>query len=139
MTEFRLFISYRQHGEDGRFVRDVLVPRLDRENIRTFVDYREFDLGAALVNEMARGVEQSTHTLAVASPAYFASTFADFENVLAQHLGLEEASRRLIVAVREPCELPLRFRPFLYLDWTMPEKFESSFPRLLRALTRPRA
>jgi hypothetical protein len=131
---FAVFVSYRQSGADGAFVRDVLVPRLEGEGVRTFVDYREFEWGAALIDEMARGVEQSRYTLALASPAYFASTFADLENVLAQHLGLEEASRRLLVAEREKCDLPLRMRAFLYLDWTSPEKFDMSFPRLVQTL-----
>src|SRR5689334_5392281 len=110
---FDLFISYRQRSE-GPFVRDVLVPRLDAEGIRTLVDYRDFELGASLVAEMSRGVEQSRYTIAIVSRAYLESTFTDFENVLAQHLGLEEAARRLIVAVRENCDLPLRLRAFLY-------------------------
>lgn len=134
---FDLFISYRQEGGDGSFVRDVVVPRLDLEGIRTFVDYREFELGAALIDEMSRGVEQSRYTLAIVSPAYFKSTFTDFESVLAQHLGLEGSTRRLIVAVREKCDLPLRLRPFLYLDWTTLESFQAQFSRLLTTIGKP--
>ena len=85
---YDVFISYRQQDPDGAWVRGVLVERLRAAGLRVFVDYESFRLGAPLVLEMARGVEQSRYTLAVLSPAYLESNFTELENVLAEHLGL---------------------------------------------------
>ena len=62
--------------------------------------------------------EQSRYTLAILSPAYLASHFADLENVLAEYLGLEKSQRRLLVALREDCTPRLGMRARLWLDMT---------------------
>jgi len=46
-------------------------------------------LSEPVINEMERAVVQSRYTTAVLTPAYLSSNFADFENVIAQHVGLE--------------------------------------------------
>jgi hypothetical protein len=134
---FDLFISYRQSTE-GSFVLEDLVPKLDRAGLRTFVDVREFALGKALIDEMARGVESSQFTLVIATPSYLESTFTEFENILAQHLGLEQATTRLIVAERERCELPLRMRAFLYLDWATSDAYNAELGRLIAEVRKGR-
>jgi hypothetical protein len=55
---YDVFVSYRHAAPDGPWVRDVLVPRLRETGLRVFVDFDTFRLGAPLVLEMARGVEQ---------------------------------------------------------------------------------
>jgi hypothetical protein len=100
---YDVFVSYRHQDPDGSWVRGVLVERLHAAGLRVFVDYESFRLGAPLVLEMARGVEQSRYTLAVLSPAYLASNFGELENVLAEHLGLELSQRRLLAVRRVPC------------------------------------
>jgi hypothetical protein len=135
-ARFDLFVSYCQRDPDGSFVRDVLIPRLDQAGLRVFVDYREFQLGATLVQEMERGVAESRRTLAIASPVYLSSSWTEFEGVLAQHLGIEVKQVRLIVAKLQPCDLPLRLRSFLGLDWTTPALFERELPRLIEVLRR---
>jgi hypothetical protein len=103
--------------------------------VRVFVDYRQFRLGAPLVKEMERGVLQSAYTLLVATPAYFASSFTEFENLLCQHLGLENGQNRLLVIMREPCELALRLGYKLWLPMTSDEEVNENFPKLVDALT----
>ncbi len=80
----------------------------------------DFRLGAPLVVEMARAVEQSRYTLAVLSPAYLTSNFAELENVLAEHLGLEQghlppAGRHDRPAGRQPAPGPAHLPA-----WTWP-------------------
>ena len=59
---FDVFVSYRQREPDLSWVRKKLVPRLEAEGLRVFVDYKHFKLGAPLVLEMARGVETARYT-----------------------------------------------------------------------------
>jgi TIR domain len=134
---YDVFISYRQQDPDGRWVRGVLVERLRSAGLRVFIDYESFRLGAPLVLEMARGVEQSRYTLAVLSPAYLASNFTELEGVLAEQLGLELSQRRLVAVRRAPCAPRLGMRARLWLDMTSDEETEANMPRLIAALREP--
>jgi TIR domain len=136
-NSYDVFISYRQQDPDGAWVRGVLVERLRTAGLRVFVDYESFRLGASLVLEMARGVEQSRYTLAVLSPAYLESNFTELESVLAEHLGLELSQRRLLIVRRAPCEPRLGLRARLWLDMTNDDEVERNLPRLVAALREP--
>jgi hypothetical protein len=131
---FDVFISYRQRSPDREWVRGSLLSGLRAGGVRVFIDFEQFKLGEPLVGAMQRGVEQSAYALAVATPAYFASTYTEFENIMSQHLGLERATNHLLVIVREPCELPLRMRNRLWLPMTTEEEFALNLPRVVAAL-----
>jgi hypothetical protein len=134
---YDVFVSYRQQDPDGPWVRGVLVQRLRAAGLRVFIDYESFRLGAPLILEMARGVEQSRYTLAVLSPAYLQSNFTELESVLAEHLGLEMSQRRLLVVRRVPCRPRLGLRARLWLDMTNEEEVDRNLPRLITALRHP--
>jgi hypothetical protein len=131
---YDVFVSYRHHGPDQRWVRDRLVPRLGSEGLRVCLDVESFRLGAPLVLEMGRAVESSTYTLAVLTPTYLESTFTELENVLAEHLGLEERERRLIVVMREFTRPRLGMRARTWLDMTKDSTFEQDVATLCRQL-----
>ena len=135
--KYDVFISYRQQEPDRTWVRNVLSPRLADEGLKVFVDFRDFRLGAPVVTEMERGVEESRYTLAVITRRYFESGFTEFENVVSQHLGLEKSQLRLIILMREKCELSLRLRYRLWLEMKSDEELESNMPRLVEALRLP--
>jgi len=130
------FISYRHQEPDRAWVRSTLLPRLRAEGLKVCIDYESFRLGAPLVLEMARAVEQSRYTLAILSPAYLQSNFAELENVLAEHLGLEQSQRRLLVVRREACRPRLGIRARLMLDMTDDDQFEDAITRLVDELRR---
>ena len=134
---FDVFISYRHTEPDNSWVRKKLVPRLEAIRLRPFVDYKHFKLGAPLVLEMARGVESCRYTLAVLSPTYLESNFTELENVLAEHLGLENSERRLIAVVIEACKPRLGMRARLWLSMLTDEEFEANFEQLANALREP--
>jgi len=75
-------------------------------------------------------VEQSRYTLAVLSPAYLTSNFTELENVLAEHLGLEQSQRRLLAVIYQPCNPRLGIRARLMLDMTDADEFETNLARL---------
>jgi hypothetical protein len=128
--KYDVFISYRHQEPDLSWVRETLVPRLESEGLRVCVDHQDFGLGEFIVNEMPRAVEESRYTLAVLTPAYLKSTFTKFENILADHLGLEESRRRLLMIMREPCNPELRLRARIWLDMTNDADFEMNVARL---------
>ena len=131
---YDVFVSYRQREPDLSWVRKKLVPRLEAEGLRPFVDYKHFKLGAPLVLEMARGVESSRYTLAVLSPQYLESNFTELENVLAEHLGLENSERRLIAVMIESCKARLGMRARLWLNMMNDAEFDANIDALVNAL-----
>jgi hypothetical protein len=134
---FDVFVSYRQREPDLSWVRKKLVPRLEAEGLRVFVDYKHFKLGAPLVLEMARGVETARYTLAVLSPKYLESNFTELENVLAEHLGLENSERRLIAVMIEACKPRLGMRARLWLSMLNDAEFDANIATLVNALREP--
>ena len=134
---YDVFVSYRHTEPDLSWVRKKLVPRLEAEGLRAFVDYKHFKLGAPLVLEMARGVESCRYTLAVLSPKYLESNFTELENVLAEHLGLENSERRLIAVMIEACKPRLGMRARLWLDMQDDAEFETNVARLIYELRQP--
>lgn len=131
---YDIFVSYRQRDPDKSWVRKTLLPRLESAGLRACLDYRDFNLGAAIVKEMERAVLESRFTVAVHSPAYAQSGFTDLENVMADYLGLENRELRLIVLLRDHAEAPLRMRARLMLDMSDDEDFEMNIARLVEAL-----
>jgi len=131
---YDVFLSYRQQEPDKTWVRKTLRPKLEADGLRVCIDHRDFRLGAPLVTEMARAVEQSRYTLAVLSPRYLTSNFAELENVLAEHLGLEQSQRRLLAVMREECQPRLGMRARLWLDMSDDDEFETDVTRLVYEL-----
>jgi hypothetical protein len=132
-----VFVSYRHTEPDLSWVRKKLVPRLKAEGLRAFVDYKHFKLGTPLVLEMARGVESCCYTLAVLSPKYLESNFTELENVLAEHLGLENSERRLIAVMIETCKPRLGMRARLWLNMMSDAEFDANIDTLVNALREP--
>ncbi len=87
--QYDAFISYRNDDYDDRdWVEEVMVPRLERLGLRVCIETRDFQLGAPLIEEAELAVEQSRYTVAVFTPAYVAGPFAQYQRVLAAHLGM---------------------------------------------------
>jgi TIR domain len=130
---YDVFVSYSHRDPVRTWVRSVLVPKLEAAGLRVSVDYR-FHLGAPLVAEMERAIEQSRYTLAVLSPDYLANEFTDLERVFAEQFGLEEGGRRLIGVMREPSRLPLRFQLRVVFDLSKVEDRPEDLSRLVQQL-----
>lgn len=134
---FDVFVSYRQRSPDREWVHGPLCNALRQAGLNVFLDIDQFRLGEPVISEMARGVEASAYTIAVATPAYLQSAYTEFENLISQHLGLEGASHRLIVLMRETCDLPLRLRYKLWLPMTNDAEVAQNLPRLVATLGTP--
>lgn len=134
--DYDVFVSYRRAEPDRSWVFGKLVPRLRADGLLVCIDDDSFRLGAPLVLEMERAVQASRYTLAVLTPRYLASSFTELESVLAEHLGLERAERRLAVVIRERARPRLSMRARLSLDMTDDADFEAVAARLCAQLRR---
>ena len=129
------FISYVDKKEpDKTWVRKTLVPALKAEGLRLCVDFECFEPGSYKVKEMERAVEQSRYTVSVLTPKYLESGFAEFEETLAQHLGLEEGKKRYLGIMRESCEPSLSVRARYWLEMTDDDEYQINLPRLVQQL-----
>ena len=134
---YDVFLSYRHQEPDKSWVRSTLVPRLEADGLRVFVDYKSFRLGRPLVLEMERAVIESRYTLAILSPIYLESNFTELEGVLAQHLGLENGQYRFLTAIHQDCTPRLGIRANLMLDMTRDNEFDMNLDRLIYQLRQP--
>lgn len=135
---YDFFVSYRHREPDKTWVRNMLVPTLEERGAKVFIDYRDFHLGAPLVSEMARAVEESRFSLAIITENYLQSNFTELENVMARQLGLEKSHIRLIGIILDPdldiAKIRLDIRGSLMLDMTDEERFEGAIEKLLGIL-----
>jgi hypothetical protein len=140
--EFRYdaYLSYADRDPDSTWVWETLIPRLEREGLRVVVSGAATEPGVPLVVNSERGIQQAKRTLILLSPAYLEDNMADFENVAAQSMGIEEGSYRLLPVKIGPVDearLPLRLRMLATLDLTDPRRADREFARLAAALRSP--
>ncbi|NEQ67193.1 MAG: TIR domain-containing protein [Symploca sp. SIO2D2] len=131
--EYDVFISYRAKGQDKTWVRKTLLPYLESEGLRVYLEFY-FPLGVPVITSMERAIQQSRYTLLVLSPAYLESSYREFEGLVAQHLGLEESQYRLLPIMCEKCIPRLGLRVLPLLDMTDEEEFETNIDRLVYQL-----
>ena len=127
---YDVFVSYAE--ADRGWVWDTLLPRLEKAGLCVILDDRDFEPGAPRVTEQERAALQGRKTLLVLSPAYLASEWAEFENILVQTLDPAARKRRLIPVLRAPCRPNLRIRPLVSVDLTADNDVQ--WQRLLKAL-----
>ncbi len=134
------YLSYVDRAPDSTWVWETLVPRLEREGLRLVVSGASPDPGVPLVVGIERGIRQAKRTLIVLSRAYLEDNLADFENVVAQSLGVEEGAYRLLpvrIGPIDEARLPLRLRMLATLDLADSPRADRELARLAAALRGP--
>jgi caspase domain-containing protein/TIR domain-containing protein len=134
------YLSYADQAPDSTWVWETLLPRLDREGVRVAVSGASRDPGVPVVVGIERGILQAKRTVIILSEAYLEDNMANFENVVAQSLGIEEGAYRLLpvkIATVDETRLPLRLRMLAMLDLTDPRRADREFARLAAALRGP--
>ena len=134
--EYDVFISYRAKEADKAWVRKKLLPYLESKGVRVSIDLK-FQLGVPVITSIERAIQRSRYTLVVLSPAYLESSYAEFERLLATHLGLEESQYRLIPIMYEKCTPQLGLRILFLLDMTDEDEFGTNMERIVYQLRQP--
>ena len=131
---YDVFISY-SHRDKG-WVRGWLVPQLKGAGLKVCIDVETFEPGAPSVTEMERAVVQSRKTVAVLTPEYVQSSWAEFENIMIQTLDPAARQRRLIPVLWKRCELPPRIASLTAIDLIRSKNRAERLQRLIAALRR---
>ncbi|HUV90537.1 MAG TPA: caspase family protein [Anaerolineae bacterium] len=134
------YVSYVEREPDAAWVWETLVPRLEEAGLRVAVSGDVEEPGVARVVNVERGIRQAKRTVIVLSEAYLADNMADFENTLAQTMGVQEGIYRLLpvkIAPLDDDRLPTRLSMLTTLDLVHPRRAEREFERLVQALRGP--
>src|SRR5215470_4956834 len=89
-----VFISYSH--KDEAWVREKLLPWLEKTGLKVIIDYRDFELGVSSILNMEQAVEKSRHTLVVLTPAWVSSAWTEFESLLTGTADPTGRKRRLL-------------------------------------------
>ncbi len=141
---YDVFVSYAEKdAQDADWVWETLLPRLEAAGLQVAISDDVRELGVSRVVNIERGLEQSRRTLIVLSPAYLADNMAQFENVMAQTMSIEESRARMIPVIVRPFDLnmlPMRLSPNIVtpadLTWSG-RRVEQQWERLVRTLQSP--
>ena len=134
------YVSYVDDDRDGAWVWETLVPRLEREGLRVAVSGDAQQPGVDRIVAVEQGITEAKRTVVVLSTAYLRDHMADFENVLAQTLGVDEGSYRVLPVTlpgTEDARLPVRLRMLTAVDLGHPRRADRNLDRLLAALKEP--
>ena len=101
--QYDAFVAYSQH--DARWVVNVLRPRLEKPNngapFRLCLHHRDFEVGAAISDNIIGSVKHSRHTILVLSRQFLQSEWCLMEFRTAFHQSLLERKKHLIIVLLE--------------------------------------
>ena len=117
-TDFKydVFISYSHKDEE--WVRNVLLPTLEKQGLKVCIDYRDFIAGKPAIINMADASETSRHTLLVLSPRWDASEWTLYEGILSRTDDPAGLQRRTIPLLLEKCTPPKFISMLTWVDFT---------------------
>jgi predicted ATPase len=120
---------------DQEWVRDQLVPALERAGLNVCLDVMDFILGRNLFLEMERAGIESRQAICVISPDYFdGNRMAGFESQMLLGLDPSGQTSRLIPLILRKTEIPKRLSGLIACDWTNPATHAREWKKLLRDL-----
>jgi hypothetical protein len=134
------YVSYVEREPDASFVWEKLVPPLRNAGLRVVVSGDAEQPGVARVVSIERGIRQSKRTIVALSSAYLEDHMADFQNVLADSMGIQEGTYRLLpVKIEElgAARVSTRLGQLVTLDLVHPSRAPREFERLIAALRAP--
>ncbi|XP_007522853.2 toll-like receptor 6 [Erinaceus europaeus] len=123
--QFHAFISYSEH--DSAWVKNELVPCLEKENIRICLHERNFVPGKSIIENIINCIEKSYKSIFVLSPNFVQSEWCHYELYFAHHNLFHEGSDNLILILLEPIpqnNIPSKYHKLkalmtqrTYLEW----------------------
>jgi hypothetical protein len=129
---YDVFISYSHR--DAEWVRNWLLPRLERAGLSVCIDFRDFQIGVPSLVNMERAAERSQRTLLVLTPNWVQSEWTNFEALMIQTQDPVGLRRRMLPLMLEECVLPGRLTIFTYADFRERENWEAEVSRLLHQI-----
>lgn len=127
-----IFMSYSH--DDNNWVRNWLLPELEKNGLETHIDYRDFEIGVPSVINMERAVEQCTKTLLVLTPNWVRSEFTQFEGIMLQSEDPIGLRKKILPLMLEDCQLPRRLNILTYADFRNKKEWHFQIGRLVQQI-----
>lgn len=137
---FHAYVSYADREPDATWVWQALLPRLEAAGLTIAVSGDADAPGLAQVVAAEIGIRDAQRTILVLSDAYLEDQMTGFVDTLAQTVGLEEGTARLLpirFSDSDLSRLPTRLRMLVTLDLHHPQRGPRNFNRLVQALHTP--
>ncbi|XP_035968411.1 toll-like receptor 1 [Halichoerus grypus] len=142
--QFHAFISYS--GHDSAWVKNELLPNLEKEDIRICLHERNFVPGKSIVENIINCIERSYKSIFVLSPNFVQSEWCHYELYFAHHNLFHEGFDNLILILLEPIpqySIPSSYHKLkklmaqrTYLEWPKEKSKHGLFWANLRASIR---
>nr|AAH55366.1 Toll-like receptor 6 [Mus musculus] len=139
--QFHAFVSYSEH--DSAWVKNELLPNLEKDDIRVCLHERNFVPGKSIVENIINFIEKSYKAIFVLSPHFIQSEWCHYELYFAHHNLFHEGSDNLILILLEPIlqnNIPSRYHKLralmaqrTYLEWPTEKGKRGLFWANLRA------
>ena len=106
------------HSDDIDWVETHMLPVLSGLlNLRCYLYERDKPAGQLPLESLRESVEQSQHTLLCFSKKYFASSFNNYELLMAHFLDPAGQKNRILPISIDGCRPPVKYRSFFTLRW----------------------
>lgn len=129
-----VFVCYSSKNRE--WVHGTLFANLRAQDFETFIDFKDFEIGLPIHQNIVNGIYRSRKTIFVLSKESSKSFYARTE--LSQALAAERQTRhQVIVILYEKCNVPEEISNIVYLDWTDEEKRDTFWIKLYDALRKP--
>jgi hypothetical protein len=130
--KYDVFISYSH--KDGSWIRDTLLPTLEKRGLKVCIDFRDFIAGRAAILNMMDASKTSRHTLLVLTPNWVKSEWTTYESLLARTGAPSDLQRRTIPLLLETCEVPDYISLFTWVNLTDASREEEAWRNLFHSL-----
>ncbi|XP_007178885.2 toll-like receptor 1 [Balaenoptera acutorostrata] len=140
-VQFHAFISYS--GHDSAWVKNELIPNLEKEDIRICLHERNFVPGKSIMENIINCIEKSYKSIFVLSPNFVQSEWCHYELYFAHHSLFHEGSNNLILILLDPIpqySIPSSYHKLkalmaqrTYLEWPKEKSKHGLFWANLRA------
>ena len=125
---YDIFISYSSN--DSEWVHNTLKEALSNHGFKVLTD-KEFKGGSMSIEEMARAIENTRHTVAVMTPSFFNSDWTKLETAMVQTLDPGAAERKLVPILKEQCNIPLRLKVLHHRDLRTDQEWDQLIEDLM--------
>ncbi|KAB0400426.1 hypothetical protein E2I00_004362 [Balaenoptera physalus] len=140
-VQFHAFISYS--GHDSAWVKNELIPNLEKEDKRICLHERNFVPGKSIMENIINCIEKSYKSIFVLSPNFVQSEWCHYELYFAHHNLFNEGSNNLILILLDPIpqySIPSSYHKLkalmaqrTYLEWPKEKSKHGLFWANLRA------
>jgi len=135
--QYDVFISYSH--KDEPWAVETLLPALEDAGLKACIDFRDFTPGKPSRHNMRDACKDSAHTLLVMTPAWMASEWAAFEELLSFLHDPAGKHQRTIPILLEKCDIPEDINIFTYIDFQRADRLVIAWKQLFTALGKPDA